>query len=150
MIRVIKWILGILTVGFVSLQAFSFHTFGPPKTNVSFQTDDGEWADREVLFKGRDFESMVFSYEVYKIVCDKPNAILQRTTRKPQFWNLEWWFDDFNHPKWAVSYAQQHKNFRGEYYYPPVSMEHCFNKSVKAGVLDLAKSRADEYITSNK
>lgn len=144
--RVIKWILGLMVFGFVCLYSLSFYIFGAPETNVTYQTDNGEWADGEVLFKGRDFESVVFGYELYKIVCQMPDLKLQRITQKPQVWNLEWWFDDFNDAKWLVPYSTPHKNLYGETYYRPSGIEHCANKGVKPEVLSMAEERASEYI----
>jgi hypothetical protein len=144
--RVIKWILGLAVFGIVCLYSLSFYIFGAPETNIAYQTDDGEWADGEILFKGRDFEGIVFGYELYKIVCQKPHLKLQRTTQKPEVWNIEWWFDDFNEPKWLVPYTKPHNNLNGEKYYRPEGMDHCANKGVKPELLDIAGKRASEYI----
>ncbi len=60
-------------------------------TDVAFQSSDGNWADREVLSKGRKFEQIVVLFELYKLKCNAPNAQLQRVTRKP----LSKWFNSY-------------------------------------------------------
>lgn len=76
--RVIYVILGLLSIGFIALNALSFYVFGKPETNIRVQSSDGEWADGEVLFKGRDFESLVFTHELYKLACNAPSATIER------------------------------------------------------------------------
>lgn len=94
-------------------------------TNVAFQSSDGEWADSEILFKGRDFEGILFRFELYKAKCS-PYAKLQRTTQKPNWFEYDNLFNDYSSPKWNVPYAPALPNAKNGSY-PPVSVNSCAN-----------------------
>jgi len=100
-------------------------------TNVSFQSSDGEWADTEILFKGRDFGSIRRSFETYRVNCS-PNSVLQRTTLKPEWHTLDHWFNDYSSPKWRVPYFPALPNAVGGYY-PPIHVKHCANRDSPLG-----------------
>ena len=121
-------------------------TNGFQGTNVVLQSSDGEWADSEVLLKGREFNQLVVLFELYKIKCQRGSAVLQRITEKPRFVNPTSWFGDESNPKWKVPFSLPHPNLEGETYYPPVSMDHCSNRGTTDNEYDIAQSRADEYL----
>jgi hypothetical protein len=111
-------------------------------TDVVYQSSDGEWSDFECNMKGRNFEFIVLVFESYKIRCQKTNAILQRITRKPRIYNLSWWFDDFNDPKWKVPYT--------EHRFLPIQGEknNCYNRDLTSDEIKTAQKLAEEYISS--
>ena len=121
---------------------WSFGLLGP--TSVSFQSSDGEWADGEVLMKGRDFEAVVVRFQLYRSKCNA-SALLQRTTRKPHWFTVEHWFNDYSEPKWLVPYADAlPKATPG--YYPPVSATHCANQGATWEEFSQAEDRARDLI----
>ena len=130
----------------VSVWGFGIYVFESKGTDVAYQTSDGTWADNEVLFKGRNFEGIVFGYELYKIVCNAPDIELQRITKKPNFLTVSWWFDDFDSPKWKVPVADPHPNLDGKFYYRPKEKKHCSNQPVSKEHLAQARRKAIEYI----
>ena len=73
-------------------------------TNVSFQSSDGNWADREIKFKGREFEEIAELFQMYKKRCNAPDATLERTTPSPVRDLPGSWFNDYSRPKWQVPY----------------------------------------------
>jgi len=77
-------------------------------TDLAFQSSDNGWADSEVQFKGRDFDSILSLFAGYKSRCERPDAVLQRTTDRPGPTSFTWWFDDFSQPKWTVPLATPH------------------------------------------
>ncbi len=144
--RALKWILSLIVLGLLIFWGFTMYIFESQGTDVAYQTSDGKWADNEVLFKGRNFDGIVFSYELYKIVCDTPNVKLERITDKPNIFTVSWWFDDFDSPKWKVLKANRHPNLEGEYYFRPKEKAHCFNQAASKENMKKARKRASEYI----
>lgn len=115
---------------------------------MAYQSSDGNWADNEIQLKGRNFHTMVFGFEAYKLACGAPDAKLQRTTRRPSFINPKYWFNDYSDPKWQVLLSDPHPNLEGKSYYPPVNMDHCANKGLKEEDFDLIQKRTEGYISS--
>ena len=113
--------------------------FANPETNVRFQSSDGQWHDQEVLFKGREFESIVVYFELYKLKCDRPDAKLQRVTTKPGTNELAYWFDDYDDPKWRVPLAEKLPE-------PPYNKENCLYQSVKPEMFETADINARKFI----
>tara|TARA_B100000768_G_C11211800_1_gene346360 strand:- start:668 stop:1126 length:459 start_codon:yes stop_codon:yes gene_type:complete len=148
MIRVLKWISGLVIFGLMSFWVLGVYVFDSQGTDVAYQTSDGFWADNEVLFKGRNFAGIVFGYELYKIVCETSDVELQRITDKPSIFKASWWFDDFNSPKWKVPLVERHPNLNGKNYYRPKDTQHCSNRAVSQAELDLARERAERYINA--
>ncbi|ABD81586.1 hypothetical protein [Saccharophagus degradans] len=144
--RVVYGILGLLSVGFIAFNALSLYVFGKPETNIRVQSSDGEWADGEVLFKGRDFEGLVFTHELYKLVCNAPSAKIERTTPKPKMYELAHWFNDYSEPKWKIPFQEVHPNLVGKPIYPIVGVEHCMNKGTHKEVLSKAGDNAKKFI----
>ena len=144
--RVMQWILGIIVLGLLAFWGFGIYVFESKGTDVAYQTSDGTWADNEVLFNGRNFEGIVFGYELYTIACKAPDVQLQRITEKPNFLTVSWWFDDFDAPKWKVPKADHHPNLAGKFYYRPKEKEHCSNQPVSKEHLAHARKKATEYI----
>ena len=117
----------------------------PRVPHVSFQSSDGNWADNEVLAKGRDFDAMVFGFELYRIQCDANDAVLVRTTRQNPL-NLEARDNYRTDAKWKVPYGRADKSIGT--YYPPVGLDHCANQPVKQETLDRAREKANAYVAS--
>jgi len=113
--------MSVLAVGYLAWLVGAFSG-----TNIAFQSSDGEWADSEVVFKGRDYEYIRESFEIYRANCS-PTSVLQRTTLKPKWYALDHWFNDYSSPKWQVPYAPALPN-AVDGYYPPVHIRHCANK----------------------
>lgn len=116
-------------------------------TNVAFQSSDGEWADSEVLFKGRDFKGILFRFELYRASCS-PNAQIQRITPKPNWYEYNNWFNDYSSPKWHVPYHSALPNAKRGHY-PPVSMKHCANVGHTEDELNAAHERVLQAMSSN-
>lgn len=115
-------------------------------TNVAYQASDGHWADYEMLHKGRDFHMIVWSYERYKMLCERPDVTLQRITEKPNVFAITRWFDDFDAPKWKVPLVKQHAHLEGKLSHPSVFEKHCFNQPLNDEQLEQARERAEKYI----
>ena len=148
MIKALKWLFALLLIGFIAVWAPNMYFIKSKGTNVAFQSSDGDWADSEVLIKGRVFESIVVLFELYKIRCQNPDVVLQRITNEPNILSISRWFDNFNDLKWKVPYAEHHPNLKGAYYFPPVSIEHCYNGSAKADEIKMAEEHANQYLSS--
>jgi hypothetical protein len=112
-------------------------------TDVALQSSDGEWADSEVLLKGRNYEAVLVLFEVYRAKC-APAAVLQRTSGKPGWLSLDHWFNDYGSPKWRVPYAAP---MRKGYYRPPAST-HCANQGASAQELSAARERARRILAN--
>lgn len=82
---------------------FSYQNGG---TDLTFQSSDGTWFAEEDLIRGKDFENVVVSFELYKIRCKKPELTLLRTKPRKRAWQWAWWFDDYAAAKWKVPYAE--------------------------------------------
>ena len=109
-----------ILLGLIAIFLGQFFIYDYGGINVSFQSSNGEWADGEVIFKGRNFESVLFFFEKYKSKCNKPEVILQRTTKKPTMFRLAYWIHGVEEPKWEIPYSNPHPNLKGETVsYPP-------------------------------
>jgi hypothetical protein len=81
-------------------------------TDVSFESSDGKWADNEIIFKGREFEQIVWYFEKYKMKSGNVDAELYRTT-EPGF------FSNRFEIKWKVPYRPSAEHINGGYYVAP-------------------------------
>jgi hypothetical protein len=74
--------------------------------SASFRSSDNQWADSEVVFKGRQFDNAIVpEFESYKLQCSAPKAKLIRTT-KQQWVDIFAWPSYFTNPKWRVPYGE--------------------------------------------
>ena len=73
------------------------------RADVSFESSTGDWADSEVLFKGRDFTLIERQFQSFQATCSKPSAALVRTTAFP-WYNVFAWPSYFTEPKWQVPF----------------------------------------------
>ncbi len=144
--RLIFILAATLILGSVAITLWAARDW-PRVPHVSFQSSDGNWADNEVLAKGRDFDAMVFGFELYKIQCDANDADLIRTTRQNPL-NLEARDNYRADAKWKVPYGMADKSIGT--YYPPVGLDHCANHPVRQETLDLARENTNSYIASLK
>ncbi len=96
--KVIFYLLSGLLLLAVMAYFFLFYGYG---TDVTFQSSDGRWADKEAQFKKRDFDSILTGFILYSD-CAGENVSLQRVTEKPKIYKPESWFNDYTEPKWKV------------------------------------------------
>ena len=102
-----------LVVFFLAITAMLVWSFGA--RDVSFESSEGDWADSEVLFKGRDYEMILALFEKYKSSCGRPNATLFRITEQ-NWYNVIAWWSYIHDAKWTVPYGPPR---RKSYYEPP-------------------------------
>lgn len=115
---------------------FSYRNNG---TDLTFQSSDGCWSDEEDLLRGKDFKSVLVSFELYKIKCEKPDIVLWRTKQEKKPWNWAWWFDDYNAAKWKVPYRSKLSN--------AISVNKpCYTRETTSFETDLAQQKAQLYI----
>jgi hypothetical protein len=115
---------------------FTYWMYGNP--DVDFRSSDSNWADSEVRFKGRQFEDIVFLFELYKLDCDAPTAKLVRTT-PIRWYNLLAWPSYLRDIKWNVSYREGGPAISG--YYEPSCMHGSSHEQDER-----AEKKASEYI----
>lgn len=116
-------------------------------TRVSFQSSKGDWSDTEYPAMGRDFESVVVSFELYKLQCDAADAHFERITPRPRWYEPESWFNDYSEPQWQVPQAGP-SPYAETGNFPPGQLEHCANSLVDAADFDRARLAAKSYIRS--
>src|SRR3989344_6159384 len=114
--------------------------------SASFESSDGNWGDRELPLKNRDFDSMSFFFELYKIKCNAKEASLYRTTQT-QYWNIFYWPSYLLEKKWLVPYKEASPHIKGGIY-PDATKEHCFNGPESDAVVNEAARRSKDYIKS--
>ncbi len=138
--RIISFILSVGILFFFSSLIWGIYI---PETNIQFQSSDGYWHDRELLFKDRNFDSVVVYFELYKLKCDKPNVTIQRVTKPPKSNEIAYWFNDYSEPKWKVKYFNKLPM-------PPFSKESCLWEGVNPETLMKARKKAQLYIKQLK
>jgi hypothetical protein len=111
--------------------------------DVKFRSSDSNWADGESQSKGRDFDSVVTYFELYRLDCNAPSARLLRTTRR-EWWNVFAWPSYLLDPKWQVPYAEPDE--RIGYYYPPITAEHCYNVPRSMDQFQRAKDEMRRFV----
>lgn len=116
-------------------------------THLSFQSSKGDWSDTAYPAFGRDFESVVLSFELYKIQCGAQDARLERITPKPSWYAPESWFNDYSEPHWRIPYAEP-SPYAAIGNFPPPQIEHCANTLVSADDFEKALQEAQRYISS--
>ena len=114
--------------------------------SASFESSDVNWGDRELPLKNRDFDSMSFFFELYKIKCNAKEAILYRTTQT-QYWNIFHWPSYLLEKKWLIPYKDASPHIKGGIY-PDATKEHCFNGPESDAVVNEAARRSKDYIKS--
>ena len=70
---------------------------------ITLESSDGHWADREALDEDRDYRESVALFMQYRIECGAPEAELYRTTRRP-WWNPFLWPSLVADDKWSIPY----------------------------------------------
>ena len=95
-------LLGAVTVvvGLAAHERFRFH-------DAYFESSDGVWADGTVLFKGRDFESVLWYFEAYKLKRNRPDVTLVRVTPDSR-WMFLWKREERGDPMWKVPVGPSH------------------------------------------
>lgn len=118
-------------------------------TYLSFQSSDGKWTDAEFPSKGHDFHAVVFDFELYKMNCQVPEVTLQRTTKRPAWYEPESWFNDYSDPKWLVPYADPTTNSASSADSSPAP-EDCKNKGFKLSEIHELDGRVTALINTLK
>jgi len=80
---------------------FSYENNG---TDLTFSSSDGGWHGEEDMLNGKNFDSLLVSFELYRLHCNKDAVSLLRTKDKKNFWKWAWWFDNYSSVKWKVPY----------------------------------------------
>lgn len=73
------------------------------RVNVAFESTKGDWADHEVLSKGRKYEFIARLFQRYKVACGWVDATLVRTTLQNPY-NVFAWYSYATDEKWNVPY----------------------------------------------
>lgn len=109
--------------------------------SITLRSSDGKWADSEIRFKGRDFDTLVVYFEHYKLKC-APRATLFRAT--PEIWfNIFAWPSYYLDHKWRAPYSDAHLEI-GDYF-PPAWQRTCANESWSKEDFTAARTSADRY-----
>lgn len=72
-------------------------------TTAGFESSEGRWSEREMPQEGRDFRTILVSFDEFRNTCARPNATMYRTTERDP-WNVIAWWDYALNPKWALPY----------------------------------------------
>jgi hypothetical protein len=142
--------LGVFLLGMFFVLIIMF--FPDIPTSVKFQSSDGEWTENEDLFKmSRMFGGIIYSFELYKIHCNKPEVFLQRITKKPRRGSAEDHLNDYKEMKWEVPYVRPFPHLTT--CLESSERERCacsFHKMATEQQKTLARQRADQYIDKKK
>lgn len=133
---------GILAAVYISM-------FKSGGTDVAFQSSDKQWADSEVQFKGRDFNAIVAYFYLYKILCNKPNVKLERLTKKPKWYTLDNFFNNYADPKRQIPLGVGNENTLSGYY-PKATAKSCYNQPVSMADMNSAESQGKAFIANLK
>ena len=85
---------------------------------------------------GRDLDRIAVLFELYKLGCDAPDAVLVRTTRR-HWINIIAWPNYLTDEKWRVPYGESVEAIGN--YSPSVTTTHC------SGSADYDTARANAY-----
>ena len=111
--------------------------------SVQFRSSDSNWADSEILMKGRDFTGIVYFFETYKLKCNAPSATLIRTTQV-NWYNVFAWLSYFTDKKWKVPYGPPDPQIG--VYFPDTFQKHCYNESLSPSELEVIKSNSSRFM----
>ncbi len=120
--KVIVGVLIFFMMGFIVLINCLFYTHG---TDLAYISSDGKWADHEILFKGRDFNGIVYFFEEYKIKCNMPNVTLERLRSKSEWYSFSSLFDKDTDIKWKVPLSSNSLFVTSGFLLPPIESEAC-------------------------
>ena len=73
-----------------------------PATEVTFQSSDGKWFERENHLKGGTYSGIVVAFEQYRAHCASGTVRLERTTPMAPWYSPRHYFDDYAAPKWRI------------------------------------------------
>ena len=74
-------------------------------TDLTFASSDGGWRGEENMLSGREFSTVLFEFELYRIRSRQPALRLLRTKPWKKPWQWAWLFDRSRSPKWKVPYT---------------------------------------------
>ncbi len=112
--------------------------------SVSFESSDGNWADREIPLKDRDFESMVYFFSLYKAKCRAEKATLYRTTEK-QMLNVFHWPSYIFEKKWLIPFKEPFPK-SSDGVNPDSVATHCFNSPQTESIVNKALERSKSFL----
>lgn len=72
-------------------------------TSAAFESSEGRWSDREIPQEGHDLQRIRVNFDEFKQTCNRPTAIMYRTTKRNPF-NVGSWWDYVINPKWTLPY----------------------------------------------
>ena len=133
----------VLTVLFYPVLYALFHGF------TTFESSDTNWWDNEVVVKGRGLEDIVFQYELYKLRCNAPTAMLVRTTPKNSF-NIFAWPGYLYDEKWKVPYGAPSNKSRESFVGSIIGKEHCYTtpKTDRDSDLEMVHQATQRFIAN--
>ncbi|MFN3809427.1 MAG: hypothetical protein ACK4S6_02315 [Roseateles asaccharophilus] len=73
------------------------------RVNVAFESSAGDWADTEVLMKGRDYAMIAAGFARYQRSCGSHASLLRTTPMRVH--HVFSWPSYAMDPKWQVPYA---------------------------------------------
>ena len=120
--KVIVCVLIFFMMGFIVLINCLFCTRG---TDLAYISSDGKWTDHEILFKGRDFNGIVYFFEEYKIKCNVPNVTLERLRSTSEWYSFSSLFDKDTDIKWKVPLSSSSLFVTSGFLLPPVEPMAC-------------------------
>ena len=103
-------VFALLILVFLLLSNLTLLRYTFPQSNEAhkFCSDQCKFEYWELMKGKGQFESILVSFESYKIRVNKPDLILHRRFHRRwwQFWN---WYDFLTHPRWKYPYADSDK-----------------------------------------
>jgi hypothetical protein len=140
-----------LIIGFIPMVITIYHLFyGLTWPDCSYESSDGRWRDQEIQIKGRDFEDMIYFFELYKLRCDASTAKLVRTTRKYPI-NVFAWRNYLNDDKWKIGYGYPVSEDSANFYHVALGdsingIHNCFNVPKTDNDYEMAREASRKFI----
>jgi len=100
--RELLFTVAVMVGGGLLIAGWSFGWFAK---EITLESSDGHWADREALGEKRDYTDSVALFMQYRIECGAPEAELYRTTARP-WWNPFLWPSLIVDAKWSIPYRE--------------------------------------------
>ena len=144
-IKIIIGALSLFFIGSITLLNFIFCSHG---TDLVFVSSDGKWFDREVQFKGRNFETVVYFFEVYKIECNTKNVKLERLETENEWYSFSSLFDKSTDIKWKVPLSSNATHAISGLPLQHFEPSNCYRNSITKQQESAARLAAKEYLES--
>lgn len=143
--KVIVGILIFFSISFIVLINCLFYSQG---TDVAYISSDGKWADHEMLFKGRDFNQIVYFFEEYKIKCNAPDVRLERLRSKSEWYSFSSLFDKETDKKWQVPLSSHFLFVSSGFSLPPIEPSACDKYDLTDEQKSQLKLAAEKYFST--